>query len=303
MTGKVSALQSYVCSLAQRGAHVDSQDLRVTRVLSNNAVVARAGGSERVVVGRGIGFGCKAGDLIAAETVQRSYIELSSQRAHVLEVLQDVDPNTLETISNAVDLAGDLLGTLHPSVYLLLSDHLVFSLQRLSEGKTIENPLSAEIKAVFPDEYGAGLLVLQYINSHIEVELPADEAAFIALHLKAARLGVAVKKPLEQANELASLVKDVSVLLGYRTDDHHIDNELFSYLARLIKRVRNGEFRTLSAQRSIERDLGDEMIVATSVMCRLMGVDTLPRIALGETAFLAVFLHGWKQNADVCKPQ
>lgn len=180
---------------------------KVARVFSNNAVLARRGEDELVLVGRGIGFGRRAGDQIAADNVQRQYVEISPDKAQYLDLVNSIDSQVFETISAAIDLATDLLGELHPSVYLVLTDHLAFAVQRLREGEAITNPLLSEIRVVFPAEFGAAELMLSYINSHLDAELPVDEAAFITLHLSAARAGSTVKQPLQQANALAGIVE------------------------------------------------------------------------------------------------
>lgn len=271
---------------------MDDPALYVVRVFNNNAVLVRAGNTERVVVGRGIGFGRKVGDYIAADNMARHYVEMNPDRMRFLDSIHMVNPAMLETISTAVDLAGDLLGDLHPSVYLLLVDHLVFAVQRRDEGQIIRNTLAGEIKAVFPAEYAAAELVLNYVNSHIDTALPIDEAAFIALHLNAARTGATVKQPLEIANELAGIISDIGAVLD-RPDIASTDHELPTHLARVMNLLRTGAYRRNDAARSIERDLPREAELARHIICRIMRWEQVPREVEGEVAYLAVFLHGW----------
>lgn len=269
----------------------------VSRVFSNNAVLARLGEDERVLVGRGIGFGRRVGEWIAADQVQQQYFELSPTRIHHLDLMNSVDQHTFDTCAEAINRAADLLGELHPSVHLVLADHLAFVVQRLREGSVIRNPLIDEIRAAFPDEFVAAEVVLRYINSCLDVELPPDEAAFITLHLNAARTGASVKLPLQQANALAGIVQFVEDRLGHPKTSGVVHGELIWTLARLTKRVRAGAFRSHAAFRSIERDLPLETGLASQIIERIWGSTPLPHAAAGEVAHLAVFLHGWKQDA------
>lgn len=262
---------------------------RVVRTFSNNAVLASTGEDEFVLVGRGIGFGRKAGDVIETDTEQRRYVEVSPERIQFLTSLGSVEPDLLEVASAAVDLAVDLLGDLHPSVYVLLVDHLSFAVQRVREGTHISNELHHEIAAVFPQEFGAAELVVQYLNSHLRVDLPVDEAAYIALHLNAARTGSTVKQPLEKANLLGSLVGIIEGSLG-KAPDH----ELISYLARLTNRITAGKPLGNDAERAIVRELPHEASIARDVI-DAMEKDISPARVSGEVAYLAVFLHGWSQ--------
>lgn len=267
------------------------------RIFSNNAALARQDEKERVLVGRGIGYGRRVGDRIPADLVQRQYFEVSSNKVHHLELVDSVDAHTLDACVKAVDQASELLGELHPSGLFVLAEHLAFTVQRSREGSVIANPLTDEIKAAFPDELAAAELVLRYINSLLDVELPDAEAAFIALHLNAARTGVSVKRPLQQANALAGIVQFTGQQLGCEDASGPVHDHLIRTLARLTKRVRAGFFRGNAAARSIERDLPVETVLARAVLARIWGGAPLPKQSRGEVAYLAVFLHGWRQEA------
>lgn len=271
---------------------------RVVRVFNNNAVLVRQDEDELVVVGRGIGFGRRTGDRIAADNVQRQYVEIGRDKAQYLELMNSIDPRVFEIISTTVDLAVDLLGELHPSVYLLLADHLAFAVQRFRDGAAIVNPLLGEIRVVFPTEFGAAELMLGYINSHLGIELPTDEAAFITLHLNAARTGSTVKQPLQQANVLGGIVEFATTWLGSPAISPAVHDELVGALARLANRLESGAYRVNLAARSIQRDLPHETELARQIVLRILQVEQLPREAVGEVANLAVFLHGWQQDVN-----
>ena len=184
-------------------------------------------------------------------------------------------------------------------MYVVLAEHISFAVQRAGSGEQIRNSLVDEIRAAFPLEFQAAQLMVSYINSHTaNATLPVDEAAFIALHLNAARQGVTVKQPLAVANELAGLLRFVCARLGATTTnlDGTVDHSLALELTRMSNRVESKQFRSNLARRSIERDLPSEFDVAQQVLCRMIDVPTLPSHAAGEAAYLAVFLHGWRQS-------
>ncbi|GAB3699839.1 PRD domain-containing protein [Corynebacterium nasicanis] len=276
---------------------------RIIRVFSNNAVLVRLPGGdegeELVMVGRGIGFQRKQGDEISAANADHQYMELSPDKVQFLRSVNAIDPEIMETISAAVDLAVDLLGELHPSVYAVLAEHISFAVQRVGLGETIRNSLLDEIRASFPLEFRAAELVVGYLNSHVDgIDLPVDEAAYIALHLNAARLGVTVKQPLATAHALAGLIRLVCLRLNATTTalDGTPDRTLAIELTRLSRRAAAAQFRTNLLRRSVERDLPREIDLARQVLCRILDVPSLPSHVEGEAAFLAVFLHGWQQT-------
>lgn len=274
---------------------------RIVRVFSNNAVLVRHEDAaavqtqEYVLVGRGIGFQRKPGDVISSGDADHQYVELSADKIQFVRSLDSFDREVLETITGAVDLSVDFLGELHPSVYVVLAEHISFAVQRVGQGEAIRNSLMAEIRAAFPEEFHAAELVVGYLNANLAgIDLPIDEAAFIALHLNAARTGVTVKQPLATAHELASLVNLVCAQLGVDSGDH--DHTLAVELNRLSRRLQAGRWRHNDARRSIERDLPRELETARRVIARILATPVLPKEAVGETAFLAMFLHGWLQT-------
>lgn len=262
----------------------------IVRVISNNAVFARSESLQDVIlVGRGIGFGAKAGDVVNADATL-SYAPVDPEKAQLLKALDSIDTTVLAVVTDAVELAADLLGDLDPSIYLLLAEHLSFAIQRVTRGETISNPLLGEIHAAFPDEFNAAELVVSYLNAHLDVHIPGDEAAFIALHLNAARTGASVKQPLAKANAVAKDLQVARQAMGVEGDD-----SLAITLVRLRKLLTLGVARSNAAAYSIARDLPDEYRAASIIICHMLELDTLPRKLQGEASNLAVFLHAWKQ--------
>lgn len=269
----------------------------ISHVFNNNAVLARLGEDDRVLVGRGIGFGRRGGERIPADQVQQQYFELSPSKVHYLDLMDSVDQHTFDTCAEAIKRAAHLLGELDPSVYLVLANHLAFAVQRLREGIVIRNSLLDVIRAAFPDEFVAAEVVLRHANGCLDVELPYDETAFITLHLNAARVGASVKLSLQQANALDGIVQFAKDRLGHPNASGVMHGDLIWALARLTTRVRAGYFRSHAAVRSIERDLPLETGLASQIIERIWGSTPLPHGAAGEVAHLAAFLHGWKKDA------
>lgn len=272
----------------------------VAHVLNNNAVSVYALGSKTpvVLVGRGIGFGRRAGDIIDPAHAHEHYVAVGAKRARYLELLSSVSPDVLEAIGSALELAEGHLGDLHPSVYLLLTDHLAFAVERQKSGMAIENELLAEISSFFPEEFVAASIILRHLNSRLSLSLPLDEAAYITLHLRAARTGDSVKNPLREANKLAHITEAIiSELTPNQTPSDAARMELTDYLVRLAERLVNGKKRTNRAAFSIERDLPIESSCAAHALRRLaQSVDISPKDLAGEQAFFAIFLHGWTHD-------
>lgn len=298
-------------------------ELRVVRVLSNNAVEVRAAENSgdgryqqsRVIVGKGVGFHTKPGELISATSEhpldgssQREYVELSAEQQDILASLNAINPTQLAVISTAIDLASDVLGGLHPSVYVILAEHLAVALERVDRGERITTTLAKEIRAVFPREFSAAELVVHYLNAHVDTrDLPIDEAAFITLHLSAARHGDTVKKPLATANAISQADQMIRQASGLQQSSgaepsgeqgqESTDDELPLHLTFLLARLRQHRVRTNPLHDVIRQRCAFEYELASRVVHMLSATCELPRHldTTGEVAFLAMFLHGYLQ--------
>jgi transcriptional antiterminator len=67
--------------------------------------------------------------------------------------------------------------------YVRLITHLRFAMERIRQGKAIQNPLLDRVKASFPDAYTLAEGLGSLISERLEVVVPEDEIGYIALHL------------------------------------------------------------------------------------------------------------------------
>lgn len=276
-------------------------DYRVTRVISNNAVFAQTPANpdqDVILVGRGVGFGVKPGEPLKNAAQARSFIPMGKEKTQLLKALERIDDELFDAVTTGLEKATDHLGALDPSAYLLLAEHIAFAVQRVRRGEMIHNPLLEEIHAAFSEEFNAALMVLADVNDCLGVHLPVEEAAYIALHLNAARTGSTVKAPLATANALAGDMALIRKALGIApsVSQHSISAQrLARALIELRTHIRAGRQRTNAMARSVERELPQEFTAASDVICSMVGEPFLPHSLRGEAAFFAMFLHGWKQ--------
>ncbi|USR79220.1 PRD domain-containing protein [Arcanobacterium pinnipediorum] len=269
---------------------------RVVRIFNNNAVLVSIDGVETVLAGRGIGFGKRPGDMIPAGDAQRQFIEASPDKVDFLTSVNALDPHLVSIVSEAVELATNVLSDLDSSVYVLLVDHLAFAVQRHRDGHVIRNKLVDEIRIAFTAEFTAAEMMIHYVNEKLDVELPVDEAAFIALHLNAARIGTTVKQPLSEANKLGSIVELITSELDVQGKADL--SELLKTINGVITRIQAGIWRRNDVAAVIETLLRDEFFIAERVITQIAQPGAAPADIKNEAAFLAVFLHGWRQGPN-----
>ena len=160
--------------------------MKVLKVINNNVVsCVDDHGQEAVVMGRGLGFHVKAGmDLDPASAEKIFRMESAEQSLKMQDLVARVTPELLELCTSIVDYAGSTLGRrLNQSIYLTLTDHIQFAMERCRQNSNLQNALLTEVRVFYPEEFTIGCYALEQISLHMGLELPVDEAASIALHL------------------------------------------------------------------------------------------------------------------------
>ncbi|VXC49915.1 transcriptional antiterminator of the bgl operon [Enterobacterales bacterium 8AC] len=165
--------------------------MKIAKILNNNVVITLNGHQEEtVVMGRGIGFKKKTGDSVDESLIEKVFTLNSGEMSErYKELLAEIPLACITTADRIITLARQRLpGKLHNIVYITLTDHIHFALQRHAQGLDIKNVLLWEIKKLYPNEFALGLEALTIIAQRLEAQLPEDEAGFIALHLVNAQL-------------------------------------------------------------------------------------------------------------------
>lgn len=183
----------------------------IEKILNNNVLLTRnTKGKEIIVMGKGIGFQKTAGDEVDEHKIDKIFPLAENEFAVKLaELLHELPPAHFEVVNEIVQHANQVLGTeLSDNIYVSLTDHISFAIQRKNKGIELKNAMLFEIKRFYKTEFGIGLDALRLIRDMIGVSLGEDEAGFIALHVVNARL---------DSNEMKSTLQMTEIV-------HHILN-------------------------------------------------------------------------------
>lgn len=155
-------------------------------MLNNNVVVAHDySGKECVVIGKGVGFTKRPGDAVDEACIQKVFrLDEENSLDKTSEAFKDVPEALFNIVLDIVKQATHKLDRkIHKSVYASLIDHLSFAIERIKQGAYVENMLLWDIKRLYRNEFIIGQWAIAEIKKQLHVELPEDEAGFIALHL------------------------------------------------------------------------------------------------------------------------
>ncbi|MBE5201135.1 transcriptional antiterminator BglG [Pectobacterium quasiaquaticum] len=216
--------------------------MKIAKILNNNVVtVIDENNNESVVMGRGLGFKKHSGDRLDETLIERVFVMKSGElTSRLQELLSEIPMDVITTADKIILLAKDRLpGKLQNSVYISLTDHCHFAIERHKQGVDIRNVLLWEIKRLYPKEFAVGLEALDIIEQRLEVRLPEDEAGFIALHLVNAQLDSEMPEVLQITKIMQEILNIVKYQLSLDYNEqalsyHRFVTHLKFFAQRLI---------------------------------------------------------------------
>lgn len=162
----------------------------VIQAYNNNTVCIKMLGKEKILFSKGIGFGKKFGDKIPKGTkVEKIFImENEENIKNFKQVIEKVDDDFFDLCEKIItEISRDLNEDLDERIYVGLIDHLNFSIKRINNNETIDNPFLDEIKVLYKTEYMIAKKVVRMIMDRINISIPDGEVGLIALHIHSNR--------------------------------------------------------------------------------------------------------------------
>ncbi len=164
----------------------------IKKVLNSSVVlVSDDKDNEYILLGKGIGYGKKSGELVQEDSSNQTFVPVENTKSKQFEELMDDIPIDILTVTQEIIVkAKQLLECdFNKNLYLVLADHLNFAVQRVKDGVMITNRVFWEIKNYYPKEFNAGLVAIYMFEEKTGVQLPEAEAANIAFHFANAEFG------------------------------------------------------------------------------------------------------------------
>lgn len=159
--------------------------IMVKKVLNSSVVLVEKDGQEMIALGKGIGYGKKIDDVISDSLVDKIFLPIEAQKSsQFAELVDEIPIRFFEITKEIVAIAEQELSyQLNTSIYLTLSDHLHFAVERSEKGLNVSNRLYWEIKNYYPKEFHIGEIALKNMKINDQIFLPDEEASNIAFHL------------------------------------------------------------------------------------------------------------------------
>lgn len=199
--------------------------MKVDKVINNNLVRSYdEKGREALIMGCGLGFKKKPGDEIDESLVEKVYVSASHERSDKLAaILENIPYENIQVTNEIISYARQSLGKkLDDNIYITLTDHISYAVERAKQGILLKNALLWEIKRFYNHEYLIGKEAAVIIEKKLGIKLPEDEAGFIALHLVNAQMDSA---DMGETTQMTKMIHQIINIVKYH---FHMDLDEYS---------------------------------------------------------------------------
>ncbi len=206
---------------------IGGEKVKIEKILNNNVIVSIKDEQEVIVMGRGIAFNKRPGDNISEEKIEKIFtLEDEDMTKKFKTLISDIPIEYMELSEKIIQHAKIQLGKkLNDSIYISLTDHIYFAIERYNSNLPIKNGLLWETKHIYKEEFDIGLEALNMICEQFNVILPEDEAAFIALHIVNAQLN----EDMTNIMDMTKIVQDILTIVKYHLKVDFDENSLNYY--------------------------------------------------------------------------
>lgn len=220
--------------------------MKIDKIINNNLVrTFDSNGKEVLVMGCGLGFQKKIGDIVDQSKIEKIYsIENKNDSNKLMTLLSEIPLEYIQASNEIISYAKYSLGKkLNDNIYISLTDHISFAIDRYKKGLNFKNALLWEIKRFYNHEFLIGKESLSIIKKRLNVELPEDEAASIAMHIVNAQLNSRdMNETLDITKMIQNILNIVKFHFNIELDEYSLHYERFiTHLKFFAQRMLSGK--------------------------------------------------------------
>lgn len=219
--------------------------MKIDKIINNNVVSAlEDNGNEIVVMGKGIGFHTKKGMEIPERQIEKVFrLDNPGTMDQFKSLLENLPLEHLQASTEIINYAKSVLNRkINQSIYITLTDHINFAIERYRQKMMFTNPLLREVKTFYKEEYLVGEYAIALIERRIGISLPVDEAASIALHIVNAEYNTKMRDTIDITNLIQAVLGIVKEEFKMELDETSLNYERFiTHLRFLSQRIYSKE--------------------------------------------------------------
>lgn len=212
--------------------------MKLIKALNNNALLVEDGGAEKVVLGRGVGFGLAVGEEVDQTKIDHIFSSESESNL-LIELIREIPDSCLQLSEEIIMYAQSVLQKeLSDSIYITLTDHINFILDRYKQNILPSNPLKYDVQRFYAREYHIGKKAVELLEDEYEITLNNDEAASIAMHIVNAELDGDMYTSAEVIKLMDTIMQIIKYSLQIEFDENSMNYQrLITHLKFFVQRV------------------------------------------------------------------
>lgn len=202
----------------------------IRRILNNSSIVVDGFLTERILVGKGIGFNRKVSDTLPIGTYYEKTYQLLDKASDFRRIINGYDELIVEMVMDTVhQIMKSNSGEFTMNDLVTIADHLAAMFVRVLNGEAILSFFSQETKTLYPDSFQKAEAIATIIQKDYQVQIPKAEIAYIALYIENLN-GAKSKKEVEQ---LSAILMNINELFESESN-FEIDKNSMVYSRFLI---------------------------------------------------------------------
>lgn len=220
--------------------------MKIDKIINNNLIrTFDNNGKEILLMGCGLGFQKKIGDTIDRSKIEKIYaIKNKNDSNKLMNLLSEIPLEYIQVSNEIISYAKYSLGKrLNYNIYISLTDHISFAIERYKQGLNFKNALLWEIKRFYNHEFLIGKEALTIIKKRLDIMLSEDEAASIALHIVNEQLNSRdMNDTLDITKMIQNILNIVKFHFNIELDEYSLHYERFiTHLKFFAQRILSGK--------------------------------------------------------------
>jgi len=275
-------------------------DYTIQKVFNNNVLLVTQKNKEKILFGKGLGFGRHLGDILPPDTKIDKIFSLDDKANYnnFKELVTTIDSELIGLCEEIIFMISkELNEELNEKIHISLTDHIAFTLKRLKQNDEIENPFLVETETLYKREFEIAKKAVSMLEKKMNIIIPDGEIGFITLHIHSARNNGKLSNTIKYTFLSNSIVELIEDDLNLQIDTRSID------YARFITHIRFAIERLLN-DNSIKNELFDvikkqysESYSLAEKVCILIENELHLTVVEDEVAYIAVHIEKFKHSS------
>lgn len=274
-----------------------NSDYTVIKIFNNNVLFVSQGNTEKILFGKGIGFGKRTGDkILKSVKVDKIFSIEDSSNTHAFnELVSRVDNSLIGLCEEVICMiSNELNEELNEKIHISLTDHITFTLKRLKENDEIENPFLVETETLYNKEFEIARKAVKMLEDRLKISIPDGEIGFITLHIHSSRNKGKLSNTLKYAFLSSTIVEFIEDSLNIEIDRQSLDYARFlTHIRFAIERILNDNPIKNELLNVIKKQYSDSYKLAKKI-ARIIEKELHLEVVDDEVAYLAVHIQRFK---------